>query len=89
MAKDGVIKEAKDKRSKPDVTRRSFIAKATIGAGAAATLIGSSKISSAASDTVDAARPIKIPDEFAQAAKAPIKKSRLPNGTARETVWGE
>jgi hypothetical protein len=78
MAKDDVTKTEKDKRFKPDVSRRSFIAKATIGAGAAATLIGSPKISSAVSDTSDAARPIKIPDEFAQAASAPIKKADFP-----------
>ena len=80
MAKDDVTKNGKNKSSQPDVTRRNFLAKAAVGAGAtAATLMGSSKVSASSFDTADAAsRPIKIPDEFAQAASAPIKKADFP-----------
>jgi hypothetical protein len=80
MAKDDVTNNGRDKSSKPDVTRRNFITKAAIGAGAtAATLIGSSNVSASPSDTADAAaRPIKIPDEFAQAVNAPNKKADFP-----------
>src|SRR5215471_9955758 len=62
----------------PAVSRRSFMTKAAVGAGAtAATLLGRAKIASA-SDSSDSTRAIKIPDEFAQAASAPIKKADFP-----------
>ncbi len=52
--------------------------KAAIGAGAtAATMLGTAKVS-LASDAPDGARPIKIPDEFALAANAPLKKADFP-----------
>ncbi|MFY9607637.1 MAG: thiamine pyrophosphate-binding protein [Blastocatellia bacterium] len=61
----------------PRLSRRTFITKAAIGASAAASVIGST---AALSDT-DAggeAKPIKIPDEFASAAKAPLRKAEFP-----------
>ena len=79
MDKDDALETNRTKRqSKPDVSRRSFIAKATIGAGAtAATLLGTPGVANA-SDTADGTRPIKIPDEFAQAANVPLKKAEFP-----------
>jgi acetolactate synthase I/II/III large subunit len=62
----------------PEVSRRSFITKAAIGAGAtAATMLGNARVASA-SDSPDTARPIKIPDEFELAAKVPFKKADFP-----------
>ncbi|MEW6206745.1 MAG: thiamine pyrophosphate-binding protein [Acidobacteriota bacterium] len=63
------------KQSEANLSRRNFIAKAAITAGAAASL-GAGKAS--ASDSSDAARPIKIPDEFALAAKAAPVKANFP-----------
>src|SRR5262245_57479004 len=71
--------QQKEERAEPDVSRRSFITKAAIGAGAtAATMLGAPK-SAAAGEAPDvAAQPIKIPDEFAQATKVPPKKAEFP-----------
>lgn len=72
--KDQVI----ERRDKPDVSRRNFITKAAIGAGAtAASMLGTAKVT-AASEAPEVVRPIKIPDEFALAAKAPLKKADFP-----------
>ena len=79
MAKADVFKKkASDGQVAADVSRRNFITKAAIGAGAtAATMIGTAKVS-LASDAPDGARPIKIPDEFALAANAPLRKADFP-----------
>src|SRR5258705_1520600 len=79
MAKADVFKKkASEGQAAADVSRRNFITKAAIGAGAtAATMIGTAKVS-LASDAPDGARPIKIPDEFALAANAPLKKADFP-----------
>ncbi|MGH9800114.1 MAG: thiamine pyrophosphate-binding protein, partial [Blastocatellia bacterium] len=61
----------KSAATKPDVSRRSFIAKAMTGAGAVAAL-GAREASSAET------KPIRVPDEFAQAAKTPSAKSVFP-----------
>ena len=60
-----------------EVSRRSFITKAAISAGAAATVLGSRNVA-IGSDTPAAARGIKIPDEFGLAMKAPLKKAEFP-----------
>jgi thiamine pyrophosphate-dependent acetolactate synthase large subunit-like protein len=71
-------REQNEQRAEPDVSRRNFITKAAIGAGAtAATMLGT-HASSAASEAPDAAPPIKIPDEFALAAKVAPKKAEFP-----------
>jgi acetolactate synthase I/II/III large subunit len=58
--------------SKPDASRRKFITKAMIGAGATAATVLAERETSAA-DSVEA-KPIKVPDEFAAATKiAPVK----------------
>lgn len=79
MAKaDAFKKQGSERQATPDVSRRNFIAKAAIGAGAtAATMLGTSKVSAAA-DAPDGTRPIKIPDEFALAAKVPLKVAAFP-----------
>lgn len=77
MGKD-FKKRSCEGQAAPDVSRRNFIAKAAIGAGAtAATMLGTSKVSAAA-DAADGLRPIKIPDEFALAAKVVPKKAEFP-----------
>lgn len=60
----------------PAVSRRSFITKAAISAGAAATVLGPTV--SASGETPGGVNSIKIPDEFALAAKAPLKKTEFP-----------
>jgi thiamine pyrophosphate-dependent acetolactate synthase large subunit-like protein len=71
-------KPVKDKvsESSPDVSRRNFISKAVASAGATtiAALGHPSVAGAAASDE----RPITIPDEFAQAEKAPGAKAAFP-----------
>lgn len=78
MRRNGREENRNDQRAEPDVSRRSFITKAAIGAGAtAATMLGAPK--SAAAEAPDvAAQPIKIPDEFGLAAKVPPKKAEFP-----------
>ena len=62
----------------PDVSRRNFITKAAIGAGAtAASMLGTAKVV-AASDSTDGALPIRIPDEFTLAANVPLKRAEFP-----------
>jgi thiamine pyrophosphate-dependent acetolactate synthase large subunit-like protein len=79
MGKADVLeKQGSGRQATPDVSRRNFITKAAIGAGAtAATMLGTAKVS-VASDAPDGARPIKIPDEFALAANAPLRKADFP-----------
>src|SRR5262245_38178049 len=55
-------------KTEPDVSRRKFITKAMAGAGAT-TIIAFGENKANAADTAEN-RPIKIPDEFAQAAQA-------------------
>ncbi len=60
----------KAKETKPEVSRRKFITKTMTGATAAA-FLGAGKVSAAENPET---KPIKVPDEFAQAAKtAPVK----------------
>jgi len=74
---DAFKKKDRQTQSTPDVSRRNFITKAAIGASAtAATMLGTSNVARASAP--DEARPIKIPDEFALAAKAPLKKADFP-----------
>src|SRR2546423_1359188 len=60
-----------------EVSRRSFIAKAAISAGAAVTALGSRNVV-LGSDTPATVRAIKIPNEFDLAAKVPLKKAEFP-----------
>lgn len=76
----GSKQKSGEREAQPDLSRRNFIAKAAIGAGVAATL-GAGKAS--ASGTSDATRPIKIPDEFALAAKAAPVKIDFPMSGAQ------
>jgi thiamine pyrophosphate-dependent acetolactate synthase large subunit-like protein len=64
------------KESKPGVSRRKFITKAMAGAGAT-TVIALGESRAAASETADA-RQIKIPDEFALAAKTAPAQASFP-----------
>ena len=72
-------RQAKQKSSatKPDVSRRRFIAKAMSGAGAVAAL-GASEASAVSLPGVADAKPIRVPDEFAQATKAQPVKAVFP-----------
>ncbi len=63
----------------PDVTRRSFITRAMAGAGATVTMVSANVH---AGDTAEA-KPIRIPDEFAQAAKAAPVKADFPMSGAQ------
>ncbi len=60
--------------TKPDVSRRGFIAKAMTGAGAVAALGASETPAASAAET----NPIRIPDEFIQATKAQPVKAVFP-----------
>lgn len=71
----------KSKKTKPDVSRRKFITKAMAGAGAT-TVIALGQTEAASADTVET-RAIKIPDEFAQAAKTPAVKADFPMSGAQ------
>jgi len=63
-------------KATPDVSRRNFIAKSMVGAGAAAaTALSAGKASAVAGSD---ARPIRIPEEFASAAKATPRKAEFP-----------
>ncbi len=69
----------RSKETKPDVSRRKFITKAMAGAGATAAIVSGNSI--AAADTND--KPIKIPEAFAQAAKAEPVKAAFPMSGAQ------
>jgi thiamine pyrophosphate-dependent acetolactate synthase large subunit-like protein len=60
-----------------EVSRRSFITKAAISAGAAATALGTRNVA-VGSETPAPAKAIRIPDEFGLAGKAPFKKAEFP-----------
>jgi len=77
MARPTDRKSETDVINAPDVSRRSFITKAAISAGAAAAGLGASNAASA-SDTPATASTIKIPNEFDLAAKVPLKKAEFP-----------
>lgn len=66
----------KKPETKPDVSRRKFISKAVAGAGAT-TVFGLAESSARAAESPEA-KPIKIPDEFTQAAKAAPVKASFP-----------
>jgi thiamine pyrophosphate-dependent acetolactate synthase large subunit-like protein len=69
--------------NEPAVSRRKFIHKAMTGAGATAAFIAAnSEGSEAAAATADA-KPIRIPDEFAAAAKAAPVKAAFPMSGAQ------
>jgi thiamine pyrophosphate-dependent acetolactate synthase large subunit-like protein len=71
-----VKKKADETKAAPEVSRRKFITRAMAGAGAtAATTLATGQVSAAGAQET---RPIKIPDEFAQAAKAPPVKAGFP-----------
>lgn len=61
---------------KPLVSRRNFIQKAVVGAGAAA--LGAGAKGALAADASTDARPIRVPDEFAAARNAPPQKVDFP-----------
>jgi len=73
MDKTRSPKQAGERKAQPDVSRRSFIAKAMAGASAA-TVLAQSSPAAGPSD----AKPIKVPEEFALAAKAPPVKAAFP-----------
>jgi thiamine pyrophosphate-dependent acetolactate synthase large subunit-like protein len=76
MGKNGASKPGPGKRDgSPDVSRRNFIGKAAISAGAAATVFGAGK--AAAAEPADAPG-IKIPTEFTLSTKAPAAKVDFP-----------
>jgi thiamine pyrophosphate-dependent acetolactate synthase large subunit-like protein len=69
-------KESGYKEAEPDVSRRRFITKAAIGAGATAvSVLGAGKASAAAESSP---QPIKVPAEFALASKVPPVKVDFP-----------
>lgn len=69
-------RQAKQKiaATKADVSRRSFIAKAMTGTGAVAALGANDASAGSSAD----ANPIRVPEEFAQAAKTPSVKAVFP-----------
>lgn len=73
--------------TKPDDSRRKFIAKAMTGAGATAiTVISKGKASAANKDketNAAAAKPITVPDEFDQASKAAAVEVSFPMSGAQ------
>ena len=73
---DDIDAKKKVKESKPDVSRRKFITKAMAGAGAT-TVIAFGESGTAAADNPES-RPIKIPDEFAQAAQSTPVQANFP-----------
>ena len=64
------------KKPGPDVSRRKFITKAMAGAGAT-TVIAFGENKANAADTVED-RPIKVPAEFAKAARATLSPASFP-----------
>ncbi|HST20382.1 MAG TPA: thiamine pyrophosphate-binding protein [Blastocatellia bacterium] len=77
----------KVKETKPDVSRRKFITKAMAGAGATAVTVLSNGKASAddkGKETASAAaKPISVPDEFAQASKAAAVTASFPMSGAQ------
>ncbi|MCI0487570.1 MAG: thiamine pyrophosphate-binding protein [Blastocatellia bacterium] len=64
------------KETKPDHSRRKFITRSLAGAGAT-TIIAFGEREARAAETAGT-KPIRIPDEFAQAAKTPPVKAEFP-----------
>ncbi|MEK6323965.1 MAG: thiamine pyrophosphate-binding protein [Acidobacteriota bacterium] len=77
MGKSNAPKTETGGNKTSEVSRRSFISKAAISAGAAAAVLGTRNVA-VGSDTPDTSRAIKIPDEFSLATKAPLKKASFP-----------
>src|SRR5882672_2882668 len=77
MSKSKAPKNEPTTNKASEVSRRSFIAKAAISAGAAATVLGSRNVA-LGSDTPATVSAIKIPNEFDLAAKVPLKKAEFP-----------
>lgn len=77
MSKSTTSKKGTETTDSTFVSRRSFITKAAISAGAAASALGPAAVSAIA-DSANGEKPIKIPDEFGLAANVPIKKSEFP-----------
>ncbi len=77
----------KVKETKPDVSRRKFITKAVTGATATAVTVLSNGNASAADKGKEtasaAAKPISVPDEFAQALKAAAVTPSFPMSGAQ------
>jgi thiamine pyrophosphate-dependent acetolactate synthase large subunit-like protein len=77
----------KVKETKPDVSRRKFITKAMTGATATAVTVLSNGNASAADKGKEtasaAAKPISVPDEFAQASKAAAVTASFPMSGAQ------
>src|SRR2546426_4863985 len=73
---DKTDNKSRAKKTGPDVSRRKFITKAMAGAGATTVIaFGENK---ANADGAAENRPIKVPDEFAQAAKATPAPAAFP-----------
>ncbi len=68
----------KASESKPEVSRRKFIAKAMASAGATAVIVSGNGKSVAAANLEGNDKPIKIPDEFAKASATPGVKTAFP-----------
>src|SRR5580700_5931743 len=73
----------KSNGDRPLVTRRSFIHKAVVGAGAAAAALGANAAENSTNAAVEeanveAAHPIRTPEEFAVAKATPLQKIDFP-----------
>jgi thiamine pyrophosphate-dependent acetolactate synthase large subunit-like protein len=68
--------DKKNKTTGPDTSRRKFMTKAALGAGATAAAVFSERAAHAA-DSAEA-KPIKVPDEFAAATKVAPVKANFP-----------
>src|SRR5215470_10565508 len=73
---DNTDNKNRAKKNGSDVSRRKFITKAMAGAGAT-TVIAFGEDKATAADTTEN-RPIKIPDSFAQSAKATLSPAGFP-----------
>ena len=68
--------DKKNKTTAPDTSRRKFMTKAALGAGATAAAVFGERAAHAA-DSAEA-KPIKVPDEFAAATKITPAKANFP-----------
>jgi thiamine pyrophosphate-dependent acetolactate synthase large subunit-like protein len=73
---DNTDNKTRDKKNGPGVSGRKLITRAMAGAGAT-TIIASGDNKANGAGTVED-RPIKVPDEFAQAAKATLSPASFP-----------
>jgi thiamine pyrophosphate-dependent acetolactate synthase large subunit-like protein len=71
----------RNRANAPDTSRRKFMTKAMIGAGATAATVFSEHAAHAADNTE--ANPIKVPDEFAAATKVAPAKANFPMSGAQ------